>query len=1388
MTQTKGMVMVDHLFYFKADEPQGGSGWKRPDEPQTGRWKKPTDQPGSAPLRKPETTTAPNAWKTPPAARGESAWGKPRADQTTFKPSEAPPAVTEADAETPADALPVEAAAEEAVLPFDDTGAIPVTPAVPVIEDDDDDTFSMSELIALASLAEKTPTGPQPAVRDPAPAAEAPITDPAEYARRALAALQSQQDAEQAQQAPIEVAAAAQQPASPAPAAPAADDPAEIARRRVAELMGNQPAEPAYAPVSPTPAPSPSLTADQQALVERYRAAEANVRRLREQFRAGQMTRDQLQAELRNQMVLDENQAWWMLGVETDTWYRYDNGQWVAAVPAVLASQGGQARPNPSPAPFIDQDAGDRTIPTTPVSSEGFIPKRVPVTDPDSTIPGAGAFFMNDPNATIPRDPYSEATIPMQSFGDVTQANPAVAAGYDAGFNYVPSPAAQPVEAAPGYVPAAPSPAEVVRQAQQRQQRRTMTTGVLIAAVLIGVTLLGLAAVVVGGVLYYNSLASPWQDEIAALANYTPQFQTARILAADGSTIAELTSRSGGARERIDLSEIAPEMIHALISTENERFYDDPGWDPIAIGRAFIQNVTAGDIQSGASTITQQIARSLILQDTTVSAERKLQEIVIAAEIARRYDKNFILELYLNEFFFGNQSYGVEAASRFYFNHSASDLNLPEAALLAGLLQAPARYDPVINRQTAFERMDVVLQRMAAVGCLQFQHAPYNVEPFCVSDALLRSGQVVLDKARVEAANYTPRTFQVRYPHFVNYIQTIIEQNFGSDEMFRRGFTIRTTLDPRLQDAAQTALSNQIQQNAFTAINTGAILVSDPRDGSIRAMVGSPNFRDESIDGQVNNVFTWQQPGSSIKPIVYTGALEGVDREGGRQYFTPATILWDVPTRYENPAYEPVNFDRRFRGPQSVRFALQNSLNIPAVKTLAFLGTDAFRNVAERMGIRFLEEAQFSLASALGANEVRLYDMVQAYGTIANTGLRVPLYAITQITAAEGEQIALPARATPGQVIQPQIAYVMQNILSDNNARADVFGLNSGLTVEGYPGLVGAKTGTSNDNRDLWTMGFARNAVVGVWLGRVDNGPTSSTTQTSAVPLWNTVMRAALDGRRPEAFANPGGVVEATICAETGTVYDQNVPCPTVRNEVFVQSQPPPPATASFLQTIPIDTWTGFRANQYCPDSVVTDTFVNISDQTAIAWLNTGDGQLWAQRLGIELPVEAAPEGQCTAGMALPQINITSPGNGATVSGTVNITGIASAPDFNRYELQIASLNQPDQYRLFGSSNAQVNNGTLGTLDTAQLTNGLYRVRLAAFSNSGGSIFREIQLGVNNVAPTAQPTSDPGVLPPTVDPALSGGGIGGVAPTPTIIPFGGLSDLGAATPTISVGP
>lgn len=1394
--------------------PRDGDGWRTPERETAGGWETPKPKPTTPGWRVP---TLPQNLDVTPVETGN--WHLPKSEDTVFTPEDRvivtePPLDGEAAEIVP----PEEEAAPGEILPFDEAPVAPVDEAVvapaeavseqadekdteppaegetaealDLLDEEDEDTFSMSELVALASLVDNPPAAPA----EPAQslAEQAAPSDPADYAREQLERLRERLELAD------EMLDKQRQPTQ----GMGNEQPDHLRMREAAEA-------PAATPVEEQPAAA-ALTQEEQALAQKYLDAESRIRSLRDQYRAGQLTREQLQAELRGQMVLDQNQSWWMMGVETDTWYHYDQGRWVPETPPVLSklkaaeAAAGQTASGAAEA-ALDEMAGDRTIPTSAAQAGDYdmpLPRQVPVRDLDYTIPGTEALQIDsadpsaptmplDPGATVQTPAVSGETVPTAAVSGATVPSPAVQAQQ---YNYVAAPIPAPTEAPPNYETTLP-PSSVYQEALKRQRQRTMRNVGIAAVAVIGLLFLMGACGIIAGVLYYQSLVSPYQDQVAALANYQPQFQTARIYAADGSVIAELIGRGAGDRRRVSLSEISPYAIHALISAENERFYEDAGWDPVAIARAFIQNLAAGDIQSGASTITQQIARNLILQDTTVSAERKLQEIVIAAEIAQQYDKNFILELYLNEFFFGNNSYGIEAASQFYFGHSASDLNLPEAAMLIGIIQSPTRYDPVINREAAFDRMDQVMQLMADVGCIQFQHAPYLGQEFCVTQNDIQSGQVVLEKAQIEARDYQARNFSVRYPHFVNYIQAQLEQTFGTDEIFRRGFQIRTTLDPRLQDVAQTALSQTVASVNNFGVNTGAVFVIDPRDGAIRVMVGSPDFDNESIDGQVNNVFTWQQPGSSIKPVVYTAALEGVDRNGARQYLTPASMLWDVPTTYATtPPYAPTNYDNSFHGPITMRYALGNSYNVPAVKTFDFIGADRFVETAQRMGLRFLEEAVFGLASALGANEVRLYDHAQAYATLANNGLRVPTFSITEITDAQGNPVELPPRAEPAQAVQPQIAYLMQSILSDNEARAAAFGLNSGLALPEYPGMVAAKTGTTNDSTDLWTMGFTRNVVVGVWTGSLSNQRTNATTSNTAIPIWNAVMRAALQNNAPEAFTPPSGVVQQQICGLTGTLYDPNINqnCPDVRMEVFLQNQLPPPATEAFVRTAAVDTWTGQLANQYCPDNTVTATFANISDQSAIQWLNSAQGAAFAQSLGLETPVQQAPPTQCQPGMQLPQVRLTSPAEGQQVTGVVQFAGQVQAPNFNRYQIEIAPISNPEDFVIVsGPTNSQQPNGTLGQWDSSTVPNGVYRVRLAAFANDGGYIFKTIQIGVNNALPTPTQPTFPPITPPVVGEGTPTQPGGFTTPIPfeqsTPIPFGQLSNLGAPTPTLDFG-
>lgn len=1130
----------------------------------------------------------------------------------------------------------------------------------------------------------------------------------------------------------------------------------------------------------PAPAPRPQVDPRLQEAAERFIKLRNQAATLTDMLRKEEIDYDEYQRLLYDSMTQDADGIWWMIDAQNEQWYRHDSAQneWVIDYPAALRDwqaarqtsreASGQARADKRSAdadartetvydlPPSYQDAGQESGPArvgAPILDDrGVEIGRMPPTkDELFTVPSTAAFKNELPG--------QDRTLAAQHEPASTQ--PAQARFAEAGGEVIPRAVADGYE-----LGRAPLVAEMLAS-RRRNSLRTLAS---VLVVLLVIALVG-AIVAAGGIMFwYSDAVKPFQERIAALANYTPEYQTARIFDVNGGLIAALNSRETGARTTIPLERISPYMIHAIVSQENERYFEDPGFDPIAIARAFFQNLSGGSIESGASTITQQIARNLVLRDSEVTVQRKVNEILVALEIANRYDKNFILELYLNEIFFANQNYGVEAAAQFYFGHGADELNFAEAAMLASIVPSPAKNDPVSNRPVAVAGMRATMRKMIAIGCLQFQHGEWRQRgPFCISDGqeadfdggspqvLVRvnadgaivGGAAIVQIAQVETTAFEPLTARLRYPHFVNFVQAQLEAEIGAGGLFQRGLNIHTTLDPALQDAAQQALSNQVNHlvGAATGLNTGAVMVTDPQTGAIRAMVGSHNFQDEYA-GQVNNALTWQQPGSAIKPFVYAAALQ--NQEGN--FLTPASIVWDVPTTYDMGAaglYAPVNIDGLFRGPVSLRAALQNSLNVATVKVYDAVGKSRFADMTRAVGLHFPEDTLFTLSSALGANEVTLYDMMAAYGVFANRGIHSPLYAIERVTeSVAGEEVPLEReRAGARQALSPALAYLVQNILSDDAARAPSFNPGSALTLAqlGIPAqnLVAAKTGTSNGARDLWTMGFTRDAVVGVWLGTSDNSPTYNTSGiASAAPVWNAVMTAAAIRKTPTPFDNPGGVVAREICRATGTL---NYPaCLDPSTGLFLHEQYPPPPEAAYIKRIPVDSWTGLLANDFCSGNVVERTFAAVDDQAALDWLiDSARGQAFAQSIGIELPMRPLPQAECAQGQPLPLINISAPNNGAVVRDLVEIRGQARAPDFDRYELAYARREQPHQFLPISAALVEMPNygSVLGIWDTRApgVADGDYILRLAAYSSDGGNINFDINLRVENPAQPVEP-------------------------------------------------
>jgi 1A family penicillin-binding protein len=588
-------------------------------------------------------------------------------------------------------------------------------------------------------------------------------------------------------------------------------------------------------------------------------------------------------------------------------------------------------------------------------------------------------------------------------------------------------------------------------------------------------------------------------------------FQTAQIYDRNGILLHEIYDQTGGRRTLAPLKEISPWMLDATIAAEDADFYDNPGIDTRGIVRAVYQQLSKSG-NSGASTITQQLVRNTLLTEDERSRQtllRKFKEAVLAFRVNELYTKDDILEMYLNEVFYGNSSYGVTAAAESYFGKSPRDLTLSEASLLAGLPQSPSTYDPRQNWAAARERQSYVLRQMTKHGLIT------ESQEGAAWDQDLRFVE--------------PKQEEIKAPHWVFYVRDLIEQKYGPRLLYQGGLQVYTSLDLRLQERLEEIARDNEQNLRIRNGSNTAIVAMDPKTGEILAMVGSMDFNNAAIDGQVNVTTSPRQPGSSIKPIVYLTAFE-------KAGFTANTMLQDVakcfPAGRGQPPYCPVNFDNKFRGPVPVRVALGNSLNIPAVETLERVGVPAAVEMANRLGITSLDDPnRYGLAFTLGGAEVKPLELTSAYATFANQGRRVPPVAIRRIVDGH-DRVIEETRPTNGeQVVDPRLVYMLTSILSDNNNRLITYGPTNLLQLS-RP--AAAKTGTTDNFRDTWTMGFTPNLAIGVWVGNSDGRPMREVLSSmSAGKIWHEAMEASFQLLElpVEGFQRPDGLTEVPACA-----------------------------------------------------------------------------------------------------------------------------------------------------------------------------------------------------------------------------------------------------------------
>jgi 1A family penicillin-binding protein len=672
------------------------------------------------------------------------------------------------------------------------------------------------------------------------------------------------------------------------------------------------------------------------------------------------------------------------------------------------------------------------------------------------------------------------------------------------------------------------------------------------------ITVAILLALVMFGLINWLTVDLPSPDRLYEHA----AAPSTRIYDRNGRLLYEILDPHGGAHTPVPLDEIPQACIDATIATEDASFYSNPGVDGWAIARAVWINLQGGEILSGGSTITQQLARNLLLspeERTQVTLERKLRESILAWRIARTYGKDEILTLYLNETYYGNLAYGLEAAAKTYFAKSAAELDLAECALLAGLPQSPATYNPLENPQAAQERQGVVLGLMVKHGYITQEEA---------------------DRAVSEDLRFASVAFPIEAPHFVMLVRGQLEHEFGLEALYTQGLQVYTTLDLDAQHTAERIVRRRLAQLADTRpgepprnVNNAAVVALDPHTGEVLAMLGSPDYFDPGIDGAVNVTVATRQPGSSIKPITYAAAFDPT-RQGP---LTAATMMVDVRTVFitrEGDPYVPRNYDREWHGPVLLRQALASSYNLVAVKVLDHVGIDAMAAQARAMGITTFDDAgsgesddRFGLALTLGGGEVRLLELTGAYGAFANGGYRVEPVLITRVEDSSGQVLKVWETSPGERVMDERVAYLISDILSDDFARISTFGEWSALNLT-RPAAV--KTGTTTDWRDNWTVGYTPDLVVGVWAGNANNEPMEHVSGvTGAAPMWHDVMEEMHKGRPVREFVEPEGLVRVTVCADSGLLPQEGLEvgdsgsgrqparCPHTIEEIFIEGTEP---------------------------------------------------------------------------------------------------------------------------------------------------------------------------------------------------------------------------------------
>ena len=919
-------------------------------------------------------------------------------------------------------------------------------------------------------------------------------------------------------------------------------------------------------------------------------------------------------------------------------------------------------------------------------------------------------------------------------------------------------------------------PIKIIRSlivAERERRRQQSRTGVNLALRIVGlialISLLGsfllvgatVSTAAAGYSLVTQDLPTPEEVESASVES----FETTKIYDRSGKTLLyEVIDPNAGDRNWVSLDEVPQHLMNATVAMEDKKFWTNPGFDWYGIARAFLNNLQGKQVQ-GASSITQQVVKRSVFtieEQAEKSYSRKIVEVLVSMELTRLYEKEMILEWYLNTIFYGNLAYGIDAAARTYFGKPAVDLTLAEAAMLVPIPQSPA-FNPFDAPEEAKQRQEIALRRMVEEGYITQEEA---------------------DATAAQPLSYaeSEERFDIKAPHFSMYIRRKLEEMYGPELVAGGGLRVYTTLDLDLnrqaQCSAQTYLRILNGEDPTTVIteatangcvaaqylpdvparrigvdhnaNNAAVMVIRPMTGEILAMVGSADYWNDEIDGKFNvAVNGLRQPGSSFKPFTYVTLLS--------QGYNPAHMFLDVRKAFEQgegrPPYVPVNYTRDYHGPVSLRSALARSLNIPAVEAMSIAGIDNVLRTAHRMGINTLDKGlqHYGLSLTLGGGEVHLIDMTYAFSLFATNGVMfgqpVPAeqqrpgfrelnpVAILRVEDRNGNVLYRYDQPESQRVLDERLAYLITDILSDRLARLPAFGRPNALELANER-PAGAKTGTTNDFTDNWTLGFTPQYVTGVWMGNTDQREKMENTPGSrgASYIWHAVMEYLHQGEPIVPFSRPDGLVEVQVCKKSGKL--PNGHCPVTTELMIPGTEPTEKDT--LYQAYPVNKETGRLATIHTPPELVEERVYEVYPSEAQDWLNSLPEDDRPPTPPTEYDTIYGPD------LANAEVAIISPTAYSYVRGVVPIMGNARGGDFAFYRLVYGAGMNPEEWAPVGPDhNNQVDKNVLEIFDTTGLDDGFYTLQLQVVEHNQNVRQAVLQLTVDNTPPDADLTYPP---------------------------------------------